>query len=88
MSDAQPLEPAELIIPGAGAPDGQSSSEPRARTRDGVRTGQGLRVGSMIKQLLDEVRSTPLDEPSRERLKVIFERSVDELGLRALTRSA
>jgi hypothetical protein len=26
------------------------------------------------------VRSTPLDEPARERLKIIFERSIDELG--------
>jgi hypothetical protein len=28
-----------------------------------------MRVGSMIKQLLDEVRTTELDEPGRERLK-------------------
>lgn len=39
-----------------------------------------MRVGSMIRQLLDEVRSTPLDEPSRERLKEIYDRSVRELG--------
>jgi len=39
-----------------------------------------MRVGSMIKQLLDEVRSTSLDEPSRERLREIYDRSVVELG--------
>jgi len=39
-----------------------------------------MRVGAMIKQLLDEVRSTTLDEPSRERLREIYDRSVVELG--------
>ncbi len=39
-----------------------------------------MRVGSMIKQLLDEVRSTPLDEPSRQRLREIYDRSIAELG--------
>lgn len=39
-----------------------------------------MRVGSMIKQLLDEVRSTSLDDPSRERLRDIYDRSVVELG--------
>ncbi len=39
-----------------------------------------MRVGSMIKQLLDEVRSTSLDEPSRQRLREIYDRSITELG--------
>ena len=39
-----------------------------------------MRVGSMIKQLLEEVRQTELDEPSRERLKSIYDTSVTELG--------
>jgi hypothetical protein len=39
-----------------------------------------MRVGSMIKQLLDEVRSTSLDEPSRQRLREIYDRSIAELG--------
>jgi hypothetical protein len=39
-----------------------------------------MRVGSMIKQLLDEVRTTELDEPGRERLKAIYETSIFELG--------
>jgi hypothetical protein len=38
-----------------------------------------LRVGSMIKQLLEEVRSAPLDDASRARLAEIHERSVTEL---------
>ena len=38
-----------------------------------------MRIGSMIKQLLDEVRSMTLDNPSRERLAEIYERSIAEL---------
>jgi hypothetical protein len=39
-----------------------------------------MRIGSMIKQLLDEIRQGPLDEASRKRLKEIFETSVRELA--------
>lgn len=39
-----------------------------------------MRIGSMIKQLLDEVRSMTLDSPSRERLAEIYERSIVELA--------
>lgn len=39
-----------------------------------------MRIGSMVKQLLEEVRSSPLDEASRERLAEIYERSVVEVS--------
>ncbi len=39
-----------------------------------------MRIGSMIKQLLDEVRSASLDEPGRDRLKEIYETSIEELA--------
>jgi len=39
-----------------------------------------MRVGSMIKQLLEEVRTTTLDEPSRVRLREIYDTSITELG--------
>src|SRR5689334_21073563 len=38
-----------------------------------------MRIGTMIKQLLDEVRAAPLDEASRQRLKEIHTRSIKEL---------
>ncbi|MFD5427218.1 bacterial proteasome activator family protein [Streptomyces sp. NPDC127084] len=38
-----------------------------------------MRIGSMIKQLLEEVRAAPLDEASRVRLKEIHRGSVKEL---------
>jgi hypothetical protein len=39
-----------------------------------------MRIGSMIRQLLEEVRQAPLDEASRSRLKEIYETSVRELA--------
>ena len=39
-----------------------------------------MRIGSMVKQLLEEVRQSPLDEPSRERLAEIYERSIVEVS--------
>ena len=38
-----------------------------------------MRIGSMIKQLLEEVRAAPLDEASRGRLREIHQRSITEL---------
>jgi Protein of unknown function (DUF2587) len=56
--------------------------DPRARQRDEFieQPAKVMRVGTMMKQLLEEVRATPLDEPSRERLREIYETSVRELG--------
>lgn len=39
-----------------------------------------MRIGSMVKQLLEEVRTGALDEASRERLAEIYERSIVELS--------
>jgi len=38
-----------------------------------------MRVASMIRNLLEEVKSAPLDEASRQRLKAIHEASIKEL---------
>jgi hypothetical protein len=39
-----------------------------------------MRIGSMIRQLLEEVRSAGLDEPARGRLKEIYDTSIRELS--------
>lgn len=39
-----------------------------------------MRIGTMMKQLLEEVRSATLDEASRDRLREIYATSVEELG--------
>ncbi|MEJ5945530.1 bacterial proteasome activator family protein [Pseudokineococcus basanitobsidens] len=38
-----------------------------------------MRIGSMVKQLLDEVRSAPLDERGRARMAEVHQRSLAEL---------
>jgi len=38
-----------------------------------------MRIGTMIKQLLEEVRAAPLDEASRARLREIHQSSIKEL---------
>ncbi len=38
-----------------------------------------MRIGTMVKQLLDEVRSAPLDDAARARLAEVHERSLHEL---------
>src|SRR6185436_9930373 len=39
-----------------------------------------MRIGTMVKQLLDEVKAAPLDDRSRERLTDIYQKSVEELA--------
>jgi hypothetical protein len=39
-----------------------------------------MRIGSMVKQLLEEVRQAPLDEAGRSRLREIYETSIRELA--------
>ena len=51
-------------------PDRQSIDQP----------AKVMRIGSMIRQLLEEVKAAPLDDASRARLKEIYETSVRELA--------
>jgi hypothetical protein len=69
----QPDEISEGSPPEAGA--GAESDEESVTSPAKV-----MRIGSMVKQLLEEVRSAPLDAASRERLAEIYERSVTELS--------
>ena len=88
MTDDPTIERGELLIPGGvpGAPDGPGAGaegevEPADEDVESIsEPAKVMRVGSMIKQLLDEVRATELDEPSRERLRQIYDTSIDELG--------
>lgn len=45
-----------------------------------VQPAKVMRIGSMVKQLLEEVRAAPLDDASRRRLREIHETSVRELA--------
>jgi hypothetical protein len=68
------VERGELIIPEGGDVEGDDGKEVISEP------AKVMRIGSMIKQLLDEVHNTELDEPGRERLRDIYRRSIEELG--------
>ena len=70
-----PIEHGE-VVDDAMAPIGDGAGEGDAVTSP----AKVMRIGSMVKALLEEVRAAPLDEPSRERLAEIYERSVVELS--------
>ena len=75
---AGPIEHGEVVADGqANIPDGERSGAERDAVTSPAKV---MRIGSMVKALLEEVRAAPLDEPSRERLAEIYERSVVELS--------
>src|ERR687890_113526 len=53
--------------------------EERALTDLVEQPAKVMRIGSMIRQLLEEVKAAPLDEASRARLAEIHQRSIKEL---------
>lgn len=59
---------------GAPLPDGQSSITDLVQQPAKV-----MRIGTMIRQLLEEVRSAPLDEAARSRMREIHTQSIKEL---------
>lgn len=70
-------------------PDGQPAEAVVAESDQPVSAGSAadmigepakvMRIGTMIKQLLEEVRSAPLDDASRVRLREIHAKSIAEL---------
>lgn len=65
---------------GIGVADKSSDNEEASNPADLVeQPAKVMRIGSMIKQLLEEVRSAPLDEAGRTRLAEIHRRSISEL---------
>jgi hypothetical protein len=59
--------------------DRNHEDEPRSVTELVEQPAKVMRVANMIRQLLEEVKSAPLDEASRQRLKSIHEASIKEL---------
>ncbi|MEE2041437.1 bacterial proteasome activator family protein [Nocardiopsis sp. CT-R113] len=80
-ADDQKDEP-QVLVMGAdqhdGA-DGEDGEEPRTLADMVEQPAKVMRIGSMIRQLLDEVKAAPLDEASRTRLKEIHTSSIKEL---------
>lgn len=77
-------EPIRIVTVG---PDGSPVEDPETDDVEGDKLAEMveqpakvMRIGSMIKQLLEEVRAAPLDDASRLRLKEIHESSIKELS--------
>jgi hypothetical protein len=91
MSEQQPTRADEPVIEGALAGGPEAAAEPRDRHgRNGKARSSSLhdlvdepakvmRIGTMVRQLLEEVRSAPLDDGARRRLAEIHARSIREL---------
>jgi hypothetical protein len=86
-SPSQSEQPPRVVVVG---PDGMAvESAPSGHARDEGDTrnltdlveqpAKVMRIGSMIKQLLEEVKAAPLDEASRMRLREIHRSSIEEL---------
>ncbi|GAC1439465.1 MAG: bacterial proteasome activator family protein [Mycobacteriales bacterium] len=83
----QPAESHTVTIVG---PDGQTVGQMQVPAADGTeerspadlveQPAKVMRIGSMVKQLLEEVRAAPLDDSARTRLREIYESSIKELS--------
>jgi Protein of unknown function (DUF2587) len=78
--DGQPMGtlPASVIAQATSGGDDDPSGE-TGITDLVEQPAKVMRIGSMIRQLLEEVKAAPLDEASRNRLKEIHRASIKEL---------
>src|SRR5487761_1338998 len=86
ISPQQQGRPTQVVVVG---PDGMAIGSPQDELGEGPaerpvtemveQPAKVMRIGSMIRQLLEEVKAAPLDEKSRARLKEIHQNSIKEL---------
>ena len=67
------------VITGPGAEPDEDGEETRSITELVEQPAKVMRIGTMIKQLLEEVKAAPLDDASRSRLREIHATSIREL---------
>lgn len=88
MSEPTTGEPEQhvVVVGPNGEPVGTARMDPDAEGSQGPEVSdlveepaKVMRIGTMVKQLLEEVRAAPLDDASRNRLKEIHETSIKEL---------
>ena len=80
MTEQSPQQPADAPVPGVVVvgPTEQQPAEQQS-TESVASPAKVMRIGAMIKQLLEEVRNAPLDDAGRARLADVHERSLSEL---------
>jgi Bacterial proteasome activator len=77
MTEQPQQQPAEAPVPGVvvtGEPEAPQPTESIASP------AKVMRIGAMVRQLLEEVRHAPLDEAGRDRMREIYDISVRELA--------
>ncbi|MEV4596023.1 bacterial proteasome activator family protein [Amycolatopsis sp. NPDC049253] len=81
-SDAEATPHVVVVGPDGIPVGGVSSAAPEGEEAAGElveEPAKVMRIGTMIKQLLEEVRAAPLDDASRNRVREIHQNSVREL---------
>jgi hypothetical protein len=74
------VTPQGMAVEGPPKQEVQTEEENSRSVTDMVeQPAKVMRIGNMIRQLLDEVKSAPLDDASRQRLRAIHKASISEL---------
>ena len=74
------VTPQSMAVEGPRSGTSEADEPQRSVTDLVEEPAKVMRIGNMIRQLLDEVKSAPLDEASRQRLKAIHQASIRELN--------
>ncbi len=81
MSDEETPKTPEIIPPvGSDAEPTSSKVEPTEDLESIEQPAKVIRIGAMIRKLLEEVREADLDDRSRTRMREIYETSIKELS--------
>ena len=73
------VTPQAMAVEGPPREQAATDEEPKSVTDMVEEPAKVMRIGNMIRQLLAEVKSAPLDDASRQRLRSIHETSISEL---------
>lgn len=68
------------VLTNAEVVDAAAPKEEAPATESVTEPAKVMRIGSMVRQLLEEVRGVQMDEASRERMAEIYERSIVEIS--------
>ena len=77
--DGQPMGSVPASALEVSESDSDGDDDERSITDLVEQPAKVMRIGNMIRQLLEEVKAAPLDEASRNRLKEIHQASIKEL---------
>ena len=84
MTEPTPQSHSVVVVGPDGEPIGKvdlaQKTEERSPSDLVEQPAKVMRIGSMVKQLLEEVRAAPLDDASRTRLREVYESSIRELS--------